>query len=76
MTECLHPITFDTDPVDDEYVGDVFRACALCPVFYNRTLRILGPLRLHCVAAWSVDFGRVARAVRDEGEWRGEEFVP
>ena len=32
--------------------------------------------RFACFQAWSVDYARVSQAIRDEGEWRHEEFVP
>lgn len=77
MTPCLHPITFDEqrDHFGREG-GEWWRVCALCSLAYDRTLAILAPLAVQCMTAWRVDFGRVSRAVRDEGEWRGEEFVP
>jgi hypothetical protein len=52
-----------------------WRECALCGLSYNRTVRVLAPLRAHCERTWEVNFRRVADAIRDEGDYRHEEWV-
>ena len=77
---CIHPITFD-EPRRGHHPADMlkfywWRECAMCGFGYDRSSRVLELLAAHCWNAWRVDFGRVSAAIRDEGEWRHEEFVP
>lgn len=78
MSDCRHPITFDEQRPGPPAGRDVhwWRSCAMCGLSYNRTQRILEFLAARCWDAWRIDFGRVAQAIRDEGDWRHEEFVP
>ena len=83
IVACLHPIRVDllVNAKGVEVLPDApllrgwRRECALCGHGYDRSI-LLAALASRCWAAWSIDFGRVSQAVRDEGEWRHEEFVP
>lgn len=73
---CTHPITFDEN-LDLPFYGLAWiRECAMCGTGYNRSERVLDPLRRRCERAWSINFRRVSDALRDEGPYRDEDWVP
>ena len=77
---CLHPVVVDVYVAASEKrrcpsTYGWYRVCAMCDLSYNRSQRILIELRNQCRRAWSVNFRRVADAIRDEGDYRHEEFA-
>jgi hypothetical protein len=65
---CLHEITVD---LLHATTRAWYRACALCGEFYNRTARVLDPLRARCEAAWAINFTKYALDDEDALEIAG-----
>lgn len=65
---CLHPIVID---LLYETTQAWYRACALCGKLYNRSKRVLDPLRVQCEAAWSINFTKYALDDEDALEIAG-----